>query len=82
MISHVPRHTFPNAHIPKRIEEKRFEMDDKQKNSTMIGVVGFNAGLMLWWWCLSGGGFFGVIMSIIIGGIVGAAAYFAASFLQ
>jgi hypothetical protein len=57
-------------------------MDDKQKNTIMVGVVGFNAGLMLWWWFISGGGFLGVIMSLIVGGIIGAASYFAANFLQ
>ncbi len=57
-------------------------MDDKQKNAIMIGVIGFNAGLMIWWLLISQGGFLGVIMSFIIGGIIGAAAYFAANFLQ
>ena len=57
-------------------------MDDKQKNSIMIGVIGFNAGLMIWWLLISGGGFGGVIISFIIGGIIGAGAYFSASFLQ
>jgi len=57
-------------------------MDEKQKNSIMLGIIGFNAGLMIWWLLISSGGFLGVIMSIIIGGIIGAGAYFAANFLQ